>query len=89
MTRILVVDDHAIVRTGLRRLLKARDVEIAEATSGEEALAALRPPLPDLVVLDLSLPALGGLELLRRLLRAVPRRLPLDGIGGIRCGRGA
>jgi DNA-binding NarL/FixJ family response regulator len=69
MTRILVVDDHAIVRTGLRRLLKARDVEIAEATSGEEALASLRPPLPDLVILDLNLPALGGLELLRRLLR--------------------
>ena len=72
MSRILVVDDHAIVRTGLRRLLKDRNVEIAEATSGEEALAALRPPLPDLVVLDLNLPALGGLELLRRMLRLHP-----------------
>jgi DNA-binding NarL/FixJ family response regulator len=72
MSRILVVDDHAIVRTGLRRLLKDRNVEIAEATSGEEALAALGPPLPDLVVLDLNLPALGGLELLRRMLRLHP-----------------
>jgi DNA-binding NarL/FixJ family response regulator len=72
MSRILVVDDHAIVRTGLRRLLKDRKVEIAEATSGEEALAALGPPLPDLVVLDLNLPALGGLELLRRMLRLHP-----------------
>jgi DNA-binding NarL/FixJ family response regulator len=72
MNRILVVDDHAIVRTGLRRLLKDRAVEITEATNGEEALAALRPPLPDLVVLDLNLPALGGLELLRRMLRLHP-----------------
>lgn len=73
MSAVLVVDDHAIVRSGLRRLLKDwRGVEIVEAKSGEEAIVAVRKHLPDLVVLDLNLPALGGLELLRRVLRAQP-----------------
>jgi two-component system, NarL family, invasion response regulator UvrY len=73
MTTILIVDDHAIVRTGIRRLLKDRDaMEILEATSGEEALQIAQDALLDLVVLDLNLPALGGLELLKRLKRTKP-----------------
>ena len=73
MTRILIVDDHAIVRTGIRRLLKDRNAtEMLEAASGEEALQILQDVQLDLVVLDLNLPSLGGLELLRRLKRAKP-----------------
>jgi DNA-binding NarL/FixJ family response regulator len=73
MSAILVVDDHAIVRAGLRRLLKEwKGVDVVEAASGEAALAAVRDQSPDLVILDLNLPSLGGLELLRRLLRAHP-----------------
>jgi two-component system, NarL family, invasion response regulator UvrY len=73
MTRILVVDDHAIVRAGVRRLLVSlADVQIEEADSGEAALAmAGRMPF-HLVVLDLNLPGIGGPELLRRLLQAAP-----------------
>jgi two-component system, NarL family, invasion response regulator UvrY len=69
---ILLVDDHAIVRAGLRRLLAALPAEIAECASGDEALAQVRAAAPDLVVLDLNLPGIGGLELLRRLRRERP-----------------
>jgi DNA-binding NarL/FixJ family response regulator len=73
MTRILVVDDHAIVRSGVRRLLAdLRDLELREAASGEEALEQVRDGDFDLVILDLNLPGLGGLELLRRLLKSGP-----------------
>ncbi len=73
MSRILVVDDHAIVRSGVRRLLAdLRDLELQEAASGEEALEQIRDSAFDLVILDLNLPGLGGLELLRRLLKSSP-----------------
>ena len=74
MTRLLVVDDHAIVRSGIRRLLSDRsDIEVLEAASGEEALRAVQEQPADLIVLDLNLPGLGGLELLRRLARTAPK----------------
>ena len=66
---ILLVDDHAVVRSGLRNLLTtAMDVRISEAANGRDALSQLRQIRPDLVLLDLSLPGIGGLELLRRIL---------------------
>lgn len=71
--KILLVDDHAIVRAGLRRLLDTlQGVQIVEAEDGREALAILRVHRPDLVMLDLNLPGIGGLELLRRLLAECP-----------------
>ncbi|HKU54080.1 MAG TPA: response regulator transcription factor [Rhizomicrobium sp.] len=74
MTRLLVVDDHAIVRSGIRRLLSERpDIEVFEAASGEEAMSAVLDLAIDLIVLDLNLPGLAGLELLRRLVRTVPK----------------
>ena len=74
MMRLLVVDDHAIVRSGIRRLLSERpDIEVLEAASGEEAMNAVLDMSIHLVVLDLNLPGLGGLELLRRLVRAAPK----------------
>ena len=73
MNRLLVVDDHAIVRSGIRRLLGDRDdIQVLEAASGEEALDAIAGSSVTLIVLDLNLPGLGGLELLRRLVRAAP-----------------
>jgi DNA-binding NarL/FixJ family response regulator len=66
--KLLLVDDHAIVRAGLRRLLASVDAGIAEAASGREALIRYREDRPDVVVLDLSLPGIGGLELLQRLI---------------------
>ena len=69
---ILVVDDHAIVRSGIRRLLTEPHYRVAEAASGEAALERLAKAVPDLVILDLNLPGLGGLELLRRILKGHP-----------------
>ncbi len=67
--KILIVDDHAIVRDGLRRMLATLpDVEVVEAAHGRDALALARQERPDLVILDLNLPGLGGLELISRLL---------------------
>jgi DNA-binding NarL/FixJ family response regulator len=66
--KILVVDDHAIVRDGLSRLLMTDgDHEVKLAANGREALLLARSFRPALVILDLNLPGLGGLELLRRL----------------------
>jgi DNA-binding NarL/FixJ family response regulator len=67
--KILLVDDHAIVRAGLRNLLTSvSDTLISEAATGRDALLRLRQDHPDLVLLDLNLPGIGGLELLRRML---------------------
>ncbi|HEX3989828.1 MAG TPA: response regulator transcription factor [Acetobacteraceae bacterium] len=67
--KILLVDDHVIVRSGLRGLLtSAMHTEILEAATGRDALLLLRRERPDLVLLDLNLPGIGGLELLRRML---------------------
>jgi DNA-binding NarL/FixJ family response regulator len=69
--KILVVDDHAIVRDGLSRLLTAEgEHEVRLAATGREALTLARSFRPALVILDLNLPGLGGLELLRRLVQA-------------------
>lgn len=74
MIRILLVDDHAVVREGYRRLLERRaDLRVeAEAASAEEALQCLRENEPDLIILDLSLPGMGGIELTRRILQRRP-----------------
>jgi DNA-binding NarL/FixJ family response regulator len=68
---ILLVDDHALVRAGVKRLLATLATgEILEASNGRDALALIRRHRPELVVLDLNLPGLGGLELLRRMIAA-------------------
>jgi two-component system invasion response regulator UvrY len=67
--KILLVDDHIVVREGVRRLLSGMNgAELHEASTGEEALAMFREIKPELVLLDLNLTGIGGLELLRRLL---------------------
>jgi len=66
--KILIVDDHPIVRAGLKRLLAAEpEIEVREAASGREALSVFREQRPTLVILDLNLPGIGGLEVLARL----------------------
>jgi DNA-binding NarL/FixJ family response regulator len=71
--KALLIDDHAIVRGGLRRLLASLpQCEIAEAANGRDALTVLQAEKPDLVVLDLNLPGIGGFELLRRILAEHP-----------------
>jgi len=73
VTRILVADDHAIVRRGLKELLaEAGEVTVGEASSASEALDLVRHEAWDLAILDLNMPGRGGLELLEDLRRERP-----------------
>lgn len=74
MIRVLLVDDHELVRTGIRGLLEAAPgmKVVGEAGSGEEALRIAPELAPDVVLMDVNLPGLGGIETTRRLLRLVP-----------------
>ena len=69
MISVLLVDDHELVRTGIKRVLD--DVSgirvYAEASSGEEALKLVRAKRPDVVLMDVSMPGIGGLEATRKL----------------------
>jgi len=68
-TRVLIVDDHAIFRQGLRKLFDehAEFTVVGEAASGAEAVAAIKQLTPDIVLLDLQLGDMTGLDVLRRL----------------------
>lgn len=69
MIRVLLVDDHAVVRTGFRLLLQARpDIAVVgEAESGEAACQRYLELSPDVVVMDIAMPGMGGIEALRRI----------------------
>ena len=73
--KILLVDDHFVVREGLAALLRGLlpDVEVSEAGDGEEALQAVQREIPSLVIVDLGLPGISGLELTRRLRQRLPQ----------------
>jgi two-component system response regulator NreC len=69
MPRILITDDHAIVRTGLRTLLKEEPTLelVGEATGGYQAIELVQKSKPDILLLDLSMPDLDGIEVTRKL----------------------
>jgi len=71
MIRVLLVDDHELVRTGFRHILEeVADIEVVgEAASGEEAISYVRETPPDLVLMDVNMPGIGGIEATRRILR--------------------
>jgi DNA-binding NarL/FixJ family response regulator len=68
MIRVLIADDHNIVRDGLRRILAANaDIEVVgEAATGDEALALVKSSELDVAMLDMSMPGLSGLDLIKR-----------------------
>ncbi len=69
MIRVLLADDHSIVRAGLRRIVEeSGDIEVvAEASDGREAVLAVRKEKPDVAVIDISMPVLDGLEVITQL----------------------
>lgn len=75
MIRVFIADDHAVVRNGLRAMISAvADFEfVGEAKDGREVLAAVEHVEIDVLLLDLSLPKVSGLEVLRRLAQEKPR----------------
>src|SRR5271154_6700058 len=74
--RILVVDDESAIRRALRPPLMELGFEVAEASRGEEALQALRSGPHDVVLLDINMPGIGGIETLKRI-RSFAPRLPV------------
>lgn len=74
MIKVLIVDDHALVRMGIRRLLDdMADVEVvADAESGEQALLLVKTHAPDVVLLDMKMPGIDGWEVTRRLKKSNP-----------------
>jgi|TARA_A100001391_G_scaffold27576_1_gene14865 DNA-binding NarL/FixJ family response regulator len=74
LIKVMLTDDHAVVRSGLCRLLEqnAEIKVIAEAESGEQAYQTYPDNKPDVLVMDMSMPGMGGLEALRRILHRWP-----------------
>jgi two-component system, NtrC family, nitrogen regulation response regulator GlnG len=74
MPKLLVIDDEQSVRYSFRRVFEADGIEVLTAATGEEGLALARDAAPDVVVLDLQLPDINGLDVFRRLRETDPRR---------------
>jgi DNA-binding NarL/FixJ family response regulator len=71
--RVMLVDDHDLFRTGLRNLLEEQGVQIvAEASEGATALSLVRELAPDVVVMDLNMPGMNGIEATREIARLAP-----------------
>ncbi len=78
MIKVLLADDHGIVRAGLRRIIEESGdvIVVAEASDGREAIARTREASPDVVLVDISMPGLDGLEVINQLQGLYPK-LPI------------
>ncbi len=74
MIRVMLVDDHAVVRAGIRRLLEqeSRFLVVVEADTGESAYQLFSEYLPDITVIDLTMPGMGGMEAIKRIIVRYP-----------------
>ena len=86
--RVLLVDDEELFRETLAKLLRRRGLEVATASDGESALAVVQEQAPEVVVLDLRMPGMDGIETLRRIKRHRPdtRVVMLTGHGSVDAG---
>src|SRR3990172_11642520 len=75
MIRVLVVDDHAILRDGIRSILESQEdiIVVGEASNGEEALDFVSKVIPDIVLMDISMPKMNGLEATRLITEQFPQ----------------
>ncbi|WP_029146913.1 response regulator transcription factor [Methylophilus sp. 5] len=74
MAKVMIADDHAMLRQGLRTMLEQANHQVtADALSGEEACLLVEKNHPDLLILDLDMPGIGGLETLKRILHRKPQ----------------
>ncbi len=80
-SRVLVIDDEAAIRDSLRMILEYEDYQFVGAASGQEALDVVRRERPDIVLLDIKMPGMDGMEVLRKL-RALDEGLPVVMISG-------
>jgi two-component system nitrogen regulation response regulator NtrX len=80
-SRVLVIDDEAAIRDSLRMILEYEDYQFMGAASGQEALDVVRRERPDIVLLDIKMPGMDGMEVLRKL-RALDEGLPVVMISG-------
>jgi len=80
-SRVLVIDDEAAIRDSLRMILEYEDYQFVGAASGNEALEIVRRERPDIVLLDIKMPGMDGMEVLRKL-RAIDEGLPVVMISG-------
>ncbi|MCP5428918.1 MAG: UvrY/SirA/GacA family response regulator transcription factor [Chromatiales bacterium] len=74
MIRIMLVDDHDLFRAGVRSILQGQDgmVVIGEFSNGEDAVNAVRAEAPDLILMDVNMPGIGGVEATRKILKIAP-----------------
>lgn len=75
MIKVLIVDDHALVRMGIRHILETQaDIQVvADAENGEQALILVKQHKPDIVLLDMKMPGIDGWEVTRRLHKSYPK----------------
>src|SRR5215212_4744465 len=79
--RILVIDDEGAIRDSLRMILEYENYEFVGAASGQEGIATVQRDRPDLVLLDIKMPGMDGMEVLRKL-RSIDETLPVVMISG-------
>lgn len=85
-TLVMIVDDHAVIRRMVRALLEAESLVVSDAADGAEGVQKAQAEKPDLIILDLSMPVMNGLEAARKLnvlLPHIPLLMFTNNAGGI------
>jgi len=75
MTKILIIDDERPIRETLEMFLREKGYDVATSESGEAGLKLIRKNQPDIVILDLRLPGIDGIEVLRIVKQLSPRSM--------------